>query len=187
MSRELKRGNGRCFPGFAGICLLLALAVGLTGCSTLKKKFTRKKKKTDTEAAEFVPVLQPEEYPEKVASPAELYKYNYSMWQVWEKELQTSLAEGESQKRKEYLLNQLIVAVEAMSKLLVAEKQKGMMDLQSKLLKVRDDLARPAAMRNDTEIKRQVGGLGKKLREGYKLPDVQNNLISAEAAAGMSL
>ena len=186
MSHDLRMRKGKPAPIGMVVCWVLILAVFFGGCSSLRKKFTRKKKEKDVEQSEFIPVLQPEEYPEKTASPAELYKYHFSLYEVWEKDLQTSLSESESQKRKEYTLNQLISQADSMAKLLNSEKQKGLVDIQSQLVQLQEKLKSPPAMRNDVDVKRHLESIGKQLRENYRFRDVQNNLISEQDAARMS-
>ena len=111
------------------LCGLLIISLTAGGCVNLRKKFTRQKKKDSAQADEFVPVLEPEEYPEKVYSVTQDYKHYYSLWQVWHKELSTAVFEKQSNKRQLYTVNQLILQADALKKLVNAEKQAGLEEI----------------------------------------------------------
>ena len=71
------------------------------GCEPLRKKFVRQKKK-DENAQQFIPVLDPIDYPAAVYSAEEGYRKHYSLWRVWHKELMVSLDEQGIDRRQKY-------------------------------------------------------------------------------------
>lgn len=71
-----------------GIVLGISTAMlSVSGCTPLKKKFTRQKKVDKENDPKFIPVLNPVEYEERKVSAEENYKYHYSLWKVWNKDL----------------------------------------------------------------------------------------------------
>ena len=75
------------------LLIVLAAAIGVSGCTAMKVKFTRKKKKEKE-----TPVF----YFDKgfaVPSYVDAYRQSYTLWKAWEGELITAL-DGVSRKRK---------------------------------------------------------------------------------------
>src|SRR3989338_8775878 len=103
--------------------VLVLLVAMLSGCEPLRKKFTRQKKKDQSQSSQFIPVLDPLDYPDKVQTPEEKYRHSFSLWQVWHKELMMRLEEQASDKKINYTFNQVMVQLTEMEKLLTGEKQ----------------------------------------------------------------
>ena len=57
--------------------VLVSFVLALEGCSTLRKKFVRQKKKEDKQ--EFVPVLDPVDYPDVVKTAGGIYEHHYML------------------------------------------------------------------------------------------------------------
>ena len=169
--------GGRDFPFVPTVCLMLVLAIAAGGCSTLKKKFTRQKKKGAQEEESFVPVLVPEEYPTKVETPEMTYKHHYFLWQVWEKEFLTALTEESSPKRLRYMLAQLIVQAEGMAQVLNEEKRIGLSKALKNLQDAHEELERPEATRNESAIRGKVNAASKIIRKDYKVTAVQGSFV----------
>lgn len=74
--------------------VLLAAAVGVSGCATVKKKFTRKKDEQDVR-----PVVYVEKDYAKPYTNEYYYSNNFSMWKVWHEELIGSI--GGNEKRRD--------------------------------------------------------------------------------------
>jgi len=157
------------------ICCLLVSTIFLDGCEPLRKKFTRKKKKTSV-GDETVPILEPIDYPQKVYSPAETYKHHYSLWQVWNNELQSLVLENTYRKRKIYLVDQIIANLEVMKNLIVEEKQTALISSLERLRKVKSDLEAFVPTRNLSALKRELALIDKDIRNGYKFSSVENAL-----------
>ena len=90
------------------ILLFLFGTLTSSGCTPLRKKFTRKKKEDKEQNQKFIPVLEPVDYPEKIYSSLDRYKHHYSLWKVWEKDLIQTIEEDGSDKRQKYLLSQAV-------------------------------------------------------------------------------
>lgn len=155
--------------------LVVCLMVTTAGCQSLKKKFTRKKKSTAPEE-EFIPVLEPEVYPEKVETNADLYRYHYSLWQVWDRELKTNIADGDSDKRKLYTLEQMVGQLQNLLPLLPDDKKPGLEAILRDMQELKKKLQQPSALRDEARISKQLDQIGRKVRDGYKFSLVQDHL-----------
>lgn len=171
--------NKRLFV-WVSVVLLVSVSFLAGGCEPLRKKFTRQKKK-DQEGPAFIPILDPIDYPEKVYSPAQDYRQHYSMWQVWQREFLNSLDEASgtksSVKQELYQLDQLIVALQTMQKLLVQEKEPKLSALIAQFQSLKRDVKEPGPYRNTGNIKLKAQLLEKQVREGYRFNQVQDSLV----------
>ena len=156
---------------------LLIVAIMTSGCVNFRKKFIRQKKKDAEQGNEFIPVLEPEVYPDKVYSPSADYKYHYSLWQVWSKELSTAITNNESQKRQLYMLSQAMAQIDEMQKLVTEDKQKEFNDVLKRLGSLQETLKKPAAMHDPTVIQSQIRGLERTMRENLSFDKVEASLI----------
>lgn len=172
MNRE--RG-GRVIGTMIALIVIFSLIAG--GCEPLRKKFTRQKKKDSAQADEFIPVLEPEEYPEKVYSPAADYKYHYSLWQVWHKELSIAISEEQSNKRQVYMASQMVTQVDALKNLVNAEKRPGFDDVLKSLGNLKESLERPAPMHDNFAILNQLRTLERKMRNNFSFDKVEESLL----------
>ncbi len=138
-----------------GMVLLVALSVSLSACEPLRKKFIRQKKKDAAENKDFIPVLEPQEYPAPENDPQNNYKDHYAMVKVWYKDLWTAIEvrDKEQNDRKEkYTLTQLTNHLDEMRKLLVPEQQVQIDQLASLLKYYTEALQQSPQMRNYARI-----------------------------------
>jgi len=149
------------------ICCLCVLALTVSGCTPLRRKFTRKKKKDRELSQKFIPILEPVDYPKKVYSSRERYKHHYSLWRVWDRDLLQTIERHGSDKRQKYLLGQVIEQLEEMRKLLADEKQVELTGLIDNFQDVRQVYEKPVAMRNKFSIRKKIELNAKKIRNGF--------------------
>ncbi len=154
---------------------LFCLTTLMTGCEPLRKKFTRKKK-VGKENLEYEPILDPIEYPEKVYDPKADYRYYYSLFRVWEKELIAGLDDQASLKRLNYFLNNMIVQLEGMEKLIIENKVKGLKVLVKSFNEIQDDFKRPLQRYSLQDIKRKVKSLAKKVSSAYSFSSIEDDI-----------
>ena len=148
------------------VCLLY-FVFSSAGCEPLRKKFIREKKK-DKQSQRFIPVLEPEEYPVKMISAQEQYRYHYSLWKVWYRDFIQAIDDNSSGKRQVYLLAQQIKELEKMGKLLVDERSQALKPVIEDLRGVVRQLGRPEKLRNSFSIKKSVNAAAKKVRMGFR-------------------
>jgi hypothetical protein len=105
------------------VVLVAFCTVSLTGCASLRKKFTRvKKDKNQTE--DFIPVLQPIEYTKIEETPPQVYAQHYSMVKVYFKDLWEVLGKDDSSaKREKYMFTEILAHFDAMTALLTDTKR----------------------------------------------------------------
>lgn len=157
------------------ISCLVALNLVLSGCEPLRKKF-RRAKKEDKAGENFIPVLTPEDYPEPVYSSSSHYKKHYSMWRVWQKDFLQGLEEGDSDKRQRYNLNQVLVQLQEMNRVITGEKQQRLSAIIAELQGVIDDYASPAPMRNMLIIERKVNDIDREIRNDFTFEQIETSL-----------
>lgn len=106
------------------LCVLLSgfLLLGLAGCESFARKFTRKSKKTE-QAVEMV--LVPEEYKGPNMTKEELYRQYFLYWKAWQDELINALAQKASLKKKVDCAEQALKNLVNMKMQLVVQAQKN--------------------------------------------------------------
>lgn len=110
--------------------LVLCLLVNLTGCETVRKKFTRKKKAT----VKVPKMYQTKMYYKKPAP--ELYKKHFSYWDSWHSELIKTL--GKNHKKDVKCIEESVNNLNDMQGLLVPEKADRLRNHIDKLVKIKD-------------------------------------------------
>ncbi len=161
---------------FVVIAGLLTVTMATSGCETLRKKFVRKKKAADVPEVEAI--LDPIDYPEAVKSPEKTYRYHYSLWQVWFKDLSVMVDQNTGNDKKAlYNLNQMLAQMEEMKKLVASEKQapyaKNIEKINGPLVEFR----KPSPMRNRSILQSKMSQLEKDVRNNLRLELVQDALI----------
>ena len=145
------RGSLKAFLFFSLMSVFLLTSLG---CEPLRKKFTRQKKKEQKE--EFVPVLDPIDYPSAVRSPLQDYKHAYGLWKVWNKELLQEIERNDNEKRQRYLLNESVEQLHAMRNLIQENKREPLDQAIRNLNSVKAEYQLPAPMRQMSAIKRKI-------------------------------
>jgi len=139
--------------GVFGVCLFV-LSLSLSGCEPLRKKFTKKKKEVKKE--EFIPILDPIDYPPSQVSPLEKYKYHYSLWQVWSKDLVQLINEPTMEKRKNYLFTEILQQLDEMKRWIPQESLPKIEEAVSAYEGVRQELDKPEMMRNQSVLETRL-------------------------------
>ena len=158
---------------------LCVLAVSAGGCASLHKKFTRKKKEKANEQA-FVPVLDPIDYPPPSVSPEERYRYNYSLWKVWYRDLVKNIDGKESDKSQKYLVGQIIAQLEEMKKWVSEAKQKELSERVGEWNAILTMYEQPAVTRSMMSLKRKVEASAKKIRDQLNPEATKEFLVSGQ-------
>ena len=139
--------------GVITVCILI-LSVSLGGCEPLRKKFTRKKKEAKKE--EFIPILEPIDYPPSRVSALDQYKYHYSLWQVWDKDLLQLIGEPTMEKRKNYLFTEVMQQLEEMKRWVPQEYLPKIEEAHQIYDGVRKELEKPEVMRNQSILQSRL-------------------------------
>lgn len=175
MNRHLKPSSPCVRFGTLVLCLAVVV-VSFGGCASLRRKFTRKKQKKE-QKAEFIPVLDPVDYPARMVSAGERYRYHYSLWKVWQEELIQEIDHKGSDKKQRYLLAQVIVQMEEMRKSLTEEKKEALGSFIAEFQRIAQMYDEPKPMRSMFSIKKKIESNGKKIRGQFRPGDVEGFLI----------
>lgn len=104
---------------FPAIVCFVACVFLLTGCETLRKKFTRKRKKAEsTEAI----VIVPRDYSAHPFPNDVLYRQYFIYWKSWNQELVSSLTDMENYKKIKSCADQALVNLKKMQTYLREDK-----------------------------------------------------------------
>jgi len=150
---------------FVFVCSL-GVIVMVSGCTPLKKKFTRKKKESD-KTEKFIPVLEPIDYEEKVHTTQERYRHHYALWKVWSRDLLQVIERDGSDKRQVYLLAQVLEQINGMSLWIVEEKKEEFNDLMNRWKALSVYYEQAPVIRNVFSLKKTIEQLNKDVRGGF--------------------
>ena len=114
------------------IILIFFLLLNITGCESLRKKFTRKKKET----VKMPHIYQVRKY-EKRPSP-ELYQKHYAYWTSWQSELISVL--GDNHKKDRRCIEEAVGQLCDMQNILVPEKGQELTPHIEKMMSVKDTI-----------------------------------------------
>jgi hypothetical protein len=115
------------------ILIGLTLILGLSGCATIKRKFTRKKKKENKPEV----ILALEDY-DKFIDYHELYKKHYLLWQYWHDELIASLEKNFKKQRQ--CVEQSLEHLRALGKYITEEKKELLNTYVERLEEIREKI-----------------------------------------------
>ena len=165
-----------------GMIALLTVCVTCSSCETLRKKFTRQKKKDQSESADFIPVLEPQDYPSPEYNALENYKEHYTLIRVWYKDLQSALVEkDDSDGRVKYALRQINGHLDGMIMLVDKSRKPALEGLRGLLKNYTDALSTPHASRNRSLLQSDLRAFDKKLRHDLRVDVIKKDLIKLEA------
>lgn len=109
------------------VIMVIVLAVGMSGCDSLQRKFTKKKK-----VVKAPKIIQEQKY---IIKPTpELYEKHFSYWKSWSTEIIQRL--GDNHKKDERCVEEIISQLNDMRRILVPE----MGDKLAKHIKRYEDL-----------------------------------------------
>ncbi len=161
------------------IIAIVVMSVSLSACEPLRKKFTRQKKKDRMENKDFVPVLEPLEYPAPADNPKENYKGHYSLIKAWYKDLWTAIEENGSDKKIQYTIKQIYFHIDEMQKLVVPQKQAELTKLKGLLAYYEESLNSPSSMRNISRIQSDLRAFDRQLRGQLSANKIEGDLVAA--------
>lgn len=161
---------------FTVVACLVMFSVGLCACDTLKKKFIRQKK-GGQETTDFVPVLEPQEYPAPQNNPVLNYQNHYALIKAWYRDLWTGIDDKNDSMVKQSI-RQILDHIEQMKPLLKADKAKGLDELASLLKFYRTSLDQPRMARNYARIQSDLRSFDRMLRDHFSAGRLKGNFIN---------
>ncbi|MCX5678478.1 MAG: hypothetical protein NTY76_05150 [Candidatus Omnitrophica bacterium] len=176
------------------LAMVFFIALTLTGCDSLQRKFTRKKKETKP-----IPRLyQLKKY--DIKPSAALYSKHYAYWQSWMSELIQDL--GGNRKKDIRCVEEALNQLHDMRNILVQEKADALTKHMHRLEGVRDTIVNEELSqynrsqvlmtleREDRTIKREfdVASIKKYIKESFdEMPSVKDGASPAPSTFGASL
>ncbi len=160
------------------VAFLLVFVVGTTsGCETLRKKFTRRKKNQVIENQQ-VAILDPIDYPDKVKSSDQAYQEHYALLKVWMSDLTLIVEDNANEKKVLYTLSQMKEQLMAMRAFL-KETVQNQMDVY---LKEVDDLSlefkKSEAFRSKPAVVSRIRTLSRNVRNDFAPQKVSESLVA---------
>ncbi|MBI3315166.1 MAG: hypothetical protein HYZ86_04445 [Candidatus Omnitrophica bacterium] len=162
---------------YALIACLVVTSISLSACEPLRKKFTRQKKKDAFAQQDFIPVLEPQEYPAAEKDPVQNYKQHYALIKVWYRDMWRALEERGSDKQQRYLIKTIYGHIDEMRKLVGPQQQQKLDDLAKVLSYYDSALGVPAPMRNVSRIRSDLRAFDRMLRNKLRADRIKGSFI----------
>ena len=159
---------------------VLIMSVGFSGCENLQKKFRRQKKSKDIEEANFVPILEPEDYGAKANSLEESYRFRYSLVKAWYKDIYAAIEAKNSDKRQRSTIKEIVKQMDIMQKLLVDDRAVVLGGLKARLINLDVLFNEPEPLINYSRVTSELHEVEKVLRHQFK-PDLVRGSFRAAA------
>ncbi len=164
-------------PSLAMIVGFIYIMLSLQGCEPLRKKFTRHKK-GEAQQQEYEPILDPIDYPAKVYDPQADYAYRHSLFRVWEKELSAGIQDRVSAKRLQYLVNNILVQLEEMSKLVTDDKKPALASATQNFQALLQTVSQPSQFYNLRDVGIDVEKAARPILNDYKPQLMEGKIVS---------
>jgi len=153
------------------------VAINLSGCATLKKKFIRKKPPTKVS-----PVLVPQDY-KGIYPNSVLYSNHFNYWRTWTEDLIDCIDTRGSNKREILASARAVEDLQRMQDLLTGEKKEELskyikfyQEVQKKFEAGQPDEINASRLRSDLESRRRV------IIRKFEPKEVKNYIIKEEEA-----
>ncbi len=156
-------------------CVLLSgfLLLGLVGCESFTRKFTRKSKKTD-QAVQMV--LVPEEYKGSNMTKEELYRQYFLYWKAWQDELINALTQKASLKKKIDCAGEALKNLVNMKMQMVPQAQKNFDPAIARLADLLASMKNDVYGSNDAANCRAAEQIKSNIQRDFIYPKVRNYL-----------
>ena len=158
---------------------LLVFSLSLSSCDTLRKKFTRQKKKGQAEDQTFVPVLEPEEYPAPQLNIQQNYKENYDLIKAWYKDLWTAIDDKSTSKYIHYTISQVTNHIAQMQQLVDVPTQANLAKLAGYLDYYKSSLDSSWQVRNVSRIQSDLRAFDRFLRDHLRVDRIQGHFVKS--------
>ncbi len=168
------------FKAYALIACLVVTSISFSACEPLRKKFTRQKKKDASADQDFIPVLEPQEYPSVQQDPVQNYKQHYALIKAWYRDMWTALEERGSDKQQRYLLKTIYGHIDDMRKLVGPQEQRKLDELAKVLSYYDSALGVPAPMRNVPRIRSDLRAFDRMLRNKLRADKIKGAFIPVQ-------
>ena len=160
------------------VAFMLVVCMSLSSCESLRKKFTRTKKASASQSAEFQPVLEPQDYPAPEENLPEMYKQHYALIKVWYKDLWSGVTDRNNDTTVRYSIKQILDHIAEMRALLKPEKAAELNGLADLLQFYRTSLDETRQARNYGRIQSDLRAFDRMLRSKFREDVIEHDLVS---------
>ena len=157
---------------------ILVLSLSLSSCDSLRKKFTRQKKKGEVQDQTFVPVLVPEEYPAPQLNPEHNYKEHYALIKAWYQDLWAAIDDKSSARHLHYIIREVNNHITEMQKLVDAPTQANLVKLAGFLNYYNASLDESWSTRNVSRIQSDLRAFDRFLRNHLRADKIKGHFIA---------
>jgi len=157
-------------------CLCLTVLVS-AGCEPLRKKFTRQKKKDD-KVSNFIPVLEPIDYPAKQYGAKEGYAQHYSLFKIWFSDFDVLREQSRNEKKIIADLDAAINELTEMEKYLQGASKDELAKIKSQVQLIRNEFDKAKSFRNQARLNSDVRAIDMAVRKKLKPDVVETDLIN---------
>lgn len=161
--------------------VVIGMIVGsvlLQGCSpAMRKKFVRQKNKSD-EDIEFVPVLEPVDYPNMLETSKTRYEYFYALLKVWHKDALILIDDEHSDKQIIYTITQIKLQLEELNRILTGKAQQIVVNGIEAVDEILAYYDNPPAFRNQAIIRKQLQRLSDSAIRRLVYEDIKGDLTT---------
>lgn len=171
----------RCRSVAVTIIAVLVMSLTMSSCEPLRKKFTRQKKKNASADMDFIPVLEPQDYPAPENNPIENYTQHYDLIKAWYRDLWTAIEDKGSSKQVRFTLKQINGHIDEMEKLVNEDQKPEFEKLRSLLAYYSEAIDKDVSMRNKSRIQSDLRAFDRKLRQ-LNAGKIKASLVPAIAA-----
>jgi hypothetical protein len=172
----------------AFLCVLILAVFCVTafsGCTTLRRKFIRKRVAKDAQEG-IIPVLEPVDYPPVVYKPGEIYATEYSIMNAYFTDLWSAFGHNQGDKRERYLLEQIGARIDSMAGLLGGDKAAGLKECSLKVASVLAQLDKPQALRRYDLLRSDLKQVDQKIHREFRPVQVAHFLQENSANAAQA-
>jgi hypothetical protein len=161
------------------VVLIIFCAGSLTGCASLRKKFTRVPKNPKVGDA-FIPVLEPVEYKKVQETPQQIYGGHYAMVKIYFKDLWDVLGRRDSTpKREKYIFTELMSHFNAMADLLSGDKKAAAEAIRTRVDAILKQYDKPDGLRRYDLISTDMHKIERDILQGFRPAAVEGALVIA--------
>jgi len=160
---------------------LLITSLTLSSCDTLRQKFTRKKKKGEVEDQNFVPVLEPQDYPAPQENIEQNYKEHYDLIKAWYSDMWSAIQNRSTAKYTHYIVSQVYNHITQMEKLVDAPTQLNLVKLSGYLDYYKSSLEEDSwEVRNVSRIESDLRAFDRFMRDHLRADRVKGHFVTGQ-------
>ncbi len=159
--------------------ILTSCVLSFSGCTSLKRKFVRKRQMEDKKEL-FIPVLEPIEYHAVEVTPKKTYTTHYVMMRAYYRDLLSMLGRLENDQRERYLITQISEKISLMARLLRKNESERLEKFSQQVQAFLIELDKAPSMRRYDVIKHQLRLIEQDIVKAFKPSVISQEMLMIE-------